>query len=132
MCLVNRCLIVVCAKEKLLKIYQSIVKLQYFVRVFEDAWSCCHLSDGETVIIFHDASPRQETHQFQSQHPSTNISSFQLIFIYSYVVVVLATDQVNARSILMYQQNLDKIAELSSHSAMGVSGPNCDLVNFSE
>jgi 20S proteasome subunit beta 4/signal peptidase len=46
--------------------------------------------------------------------------------------VVLATDQVNARSILMYQQNLDKIAELSSHSAMGVSGPNCDLVNFSE
>lgn len=46
--------------------------------------------------------------------------------------VVLATDQVNARSILMYQQNLDKIAELSSHSAMGVSGPNCDLVSFSE
>jgi len=46
--------------------------------------------------------------------------------------VVIATDQVNARSILMYQQNLDKIAELSSHSAMGVSGPNCDLVNFSE
>lgn len=46
--------------------------------------------------------------------------------------VILATDQVNARSILMYQQNLDKIAELSSHSAMGVSGPNCDLVNFSE
>ncbi len=32
----------------------------------------------------------------------------------------------------MYQQNLDKIAELTSHSAMGVSGPNCDLVNFSE
>mmetsp|Transcript_33083 Transcript_33083/g.56344 ORF Transcript_33083/g.56344 Transcript_33083/m.56344 type:complete len:203 (-) Transcript_33083:106-714(-) len=46
--------------------------------------------------------------------------------------VILATDQVNARSILMYQQNLDKIAELSSHSAMGVSGPNCDLVSFSE
>lgn len=46
--------------------------------------------------------------------------------------MILATDQVNARSILMYQQNLDKIAELSSHSAMGVSGPNCDLVNFSE
>mmetsp|Transcript_41118 Transcript_41118/g.74142 ORF Transcript_41118/g.74142 Transcript_41118/m.74142 type:complete len:203 (-) Transcript_41118:160-768(-) len=46
--------------------------------------------------------------------------------------VVIATDQVNARSILMYQQNLDKIAELSSHSAMGVSGPNADLVRFSE
>ena len=46
--------------------------------------------------------------------------------------VVIAIDQVNARSILMYQQNLDKIAELSSHSMMGVSGPNCDLVSFSE
>ncbi|KAL7530679.1 hypothetical protein ACHAWF_006476 [Thalassiosira exigua] len=46
--------------------------------------------------------------------------------------VILATDQVNARSILTYQHNLDKIAELSSHSAMGVSGPNCDLVRFSE
>ena len=46
--------------------------------------------------------------------------------------MILATDQVNARSILMYQQNLDKIAELSQHSAMGVSGPNCDLVRFSE
>uniref|UniRef100_A0A7S1D702 Proteasome subunit beta n=1 Tax=Cyclophora tenuis TaxID=216820 RepID=A0A7S1D702_CYCTE len=46
--------------------------------------------------------------------------------------VVLATDQTNARSILTYQHNLDKIKELSSHSAMGVSGPNCDLVNFTE
>lgn len=53
-------------------------------------------------------------------------------FLFHFPLVVLATDQVNARSILMYQQNLDKIAELSSHSAMGVSGPNCDLVNFSE
>mmetsp|Transcript_1939 Transcript_1939/g.2765 ORF Transcript_1939/g.2765 Transcript_1939/m.2765 type:complete len:203 (-) Transcript_1939:170-778(-) len=46
--------------------------------------------------------------------------------------VVLATDQTNARSILMYQKNLDKITQLSSHSAMGVSGPNSDLVNFTE
>lgn len=46
--------------------------------------------------------------------------------------VVLATDQSNARSILVYQTNLDKIKELTSHSAMGVSGPNCDLVNFTE
>jgi 20S proteasome alpha/beta subunit len=30
------------------------------------------------------------------------------------------------------QNNLDKIAELTSHSAMAVSGPNCDLVNFTE
>jgi 20S proteasome alpha/beta subunit len=27
---------------------------------------------------------------------------------------------------------LDKIKELTSHSAMGVSGPNCDLINFTE
>mmetsp|Transcript_15148 Transcript_15148/g.19207 ORF Transcript_15148/g.19207 Transcript_15148/m.19207 type:complete len:202 (-) Transcript_15148:40-645(-) len=46
--------------------------------------------------------------------------------------VILASDQTNARSILTYQTNLDKITELSSHSAMGISGPNADLVNFSE
>jgi 20S proteasome subunit beta 4 len=54
------------------------------------------------------------------------------IYTILFFTVILATDQINARSILMYQRNLDKIAELSSHSAMGVSGPNCDLVNFSE
>mmetsp|Transcript_14750 Transcript_14750/g.31782 ORF Transcript_14750/g.31782 Transcript_14750/m.31782 type:complete len:202 (+) Transcript_14750:141-746(+) len=46
--------------------------------------------------------------------------------------VVIAADQGNARSILMYQRNLDKVVPLSSHSAVGVSGPNADLVNFSE
>lgn len=46
--------------------------------------------------------------------------------------MILATDQSNARSILTYQKNLDKIKELTSHSAMGVSGPNCDMVNFSD
>mmetsp|Transcript_9723 Transcript_9723/g.10753 ORF Transcript_9723/g.10753 Transcript_9723/m.10753 type:complete len:202 (+) Transcript_9723:132-737(+) len=46
--------------------------------------------------------------------------------------VIIASDQNNARSILTYQTNLDKVAELSSHSAMGVSGPNADLVNFSQ
>lgn len=46
--------------------------------------------------------------------------------------VVIAADQGNARSILMYQRNLDKVVPLSSHSALGVSGPNADLVNFSE
>lgn len=62
----------------------------------------------------------------------TNPSLLQNDSLILKLTVVLATDQVNARSILMYQQNLDKIAKLSSHSAMGVSGPNCDLVNFSE
>lgn len=47
-------------------------------------------------------------------------------------LVVLAADQGNARSILLYQKNLDKIRVLSSHSAVGVSGPNCDSVNFTE
>lgn len=46
--------------------------------------------------------------------------------------VVIAADQSNARSIITYQSNLDKIKELTSHSAMGVAGPNCDLVSFTE
>jgi 20S proteasome subunit beta 4 len=46
--------------------------------------------------------------------------------------VILATDQSNARSILLYQTNVDKIIHLTSHSAMAVSGPNCDSNNFSE
>jgi len=46
--------------------------------------------------------------------------------------VIIAADQTNARSILTYQSNLDKVVQLSSHSAMGVAGPNSDLVNFSE
>lgn len=46
--------------------------------------------------------------------------------------VIIAADQSNARSILIYQTNIDKIKELTSHSMMGVSGPNCDLVNFTE
>jgi 20S proteasome alpha/beta subunit len=46
--------------------------------------------------------------------------------------VVIAADQSNGRSILTYQTNLDKIAKLSSHSMMGVSGPNADLVNFTQ
>lgn len=33
---------------------------------------------------------------------------------------------------LVYQRNLDKIAPLTSHSALAGAGPNCDLVNFSE
>lgn len=46
--------------------------------------------------------------------------------------VILATDQTNARSILLYQNNLDKIIPLSSHSALALSGPNSDLVRFSD
>jgi 20S proteasome subunit beta 4 len=48
------------------------------------------------------------------------------------VSVVMATDQSNARSILLYQTNLDKVIPMTSHSFMGASGPNCDVVNFSE
>lgn len=48
-------------------------------------------------------------------------------------LVILAADQTNAAyGVLVYQSNLDKIAELTSHSAMAVSGPNSDLVNFTE
>mmetsp|Transcript_36754 Transcript_36754/g.56457 ORF Transcript_36754/g.56457 Transcript_36754/m.56457 type:complete len:201 (+) Transcript_36754:93-695(+) len=46
--------------------------------------------------------------------------------------VILAADQGNARSILMYQKNLDKITSLSGHTALACSGPHADVVNFSE
>mmetsp|Transcript_18558 Transcript_18558/g.50731 ORF Transcript_18558/g.50731 Transcript_18558/m.50731 type:complete len:206 (-) Transcript_18558:74-691(-) len=46
--------------------------------------------------------------------------------------VILACDQSNARSILLYQTNLDKIRTLTTHSAMGVSGPQCDSSNFTQ
>lgn len=46
--------------------------------------------------------------------------------------VIIAADQQNARSILVYQHNLDKVTQLTSHSAMGLSGPNADMVNFSD
>eukprot|EP00934_Nitzschia_sp_Nitz4_P003767 Nitzschia sp. Nitz4//scaffold9_size221794//85197//86040//NITZ4_001342-RA/size221794-augustus-gene-0.89-mRNA-1//1//CDS//3329560989//3757//frame0 len=56
-----------------------------------------------------------------------------LAFSHSHIhTVILAADQSNGRSILTYQTNLDKIAPLSSHTMMGVSGPNCDLVHFTE
>lgn len=46
--------------------------------------------------------------------------------------VIVAADQTNARSILIYQHHLDKVAPLTSHSVLGCSGPNADFVNFSE
>jgi 20S proteasome alpha/beta subunit len=46
--------------------------------------------------------------------------------------VIIAADQSTGRSILTYQKNLDKVAKLTNYSMMGVSGPNCDLVNFTE
>ena len=46
--------------------------------------------------------------------------------------VILAADQANARSILLYQENLDKICNLTDFTALGVSGPNCDMVGFTE
>mmetsp|Transcript_19195 Transcript_19195/g.38917 ORF Transcript_19195/g.38917 Transcript_19195/m.38917 type:complete len:206 (-) Transcript_19195:208-825(-) len=46
--------------------------------------------------------------------------------------VILAADQSNARSILVYQTNVDKIVPLTDHSAMGCAGPNADVVNFTQ
>ena len=47
--------------------------------------------------------------------------------------MILAADQMNAAyGVLIYQSNLDKIAVLTDHSAMAVSGPNCDMVNFTD
>jgi hypothetical protein len=60
------------------------------------------------------------------------LETHSILFFFTYFAVILAADQSNARSILLYQTNLDKIKKLSSHSAMGVSGPNCDSVNFTE
>lgn len=55
-----------------------------------------------------------------------------LCFLY-YHSVILAADQTNtAFGVIVYQTNLDKIAELTTHSAMAVSGPNCDMVNFTD
>jgi 20S proteasome alpha/beta subunit len=60
------------------------------------------------------------------------IIKFPLCGFVTTTTVIIAADQSNGRSILTYQTNLDKIAKLTSHSLMGVSGPNCDLVNFTE
>lgn len=79
--------------------------------------------------------PRPETESVPSDvWPPSFVHRFIFCFVsrLSSSTVVLAADQANARSILVYQMNLDKIKELTSHSAMGVSGPNCDLVNFTE
>jgi 20S proteasome alpha/beta subunit len=46
--------------------------------------------------------------------------------------VVIAADSNNARSILVYQHNLDKIAKIAPNAILGLSGPNADLVSFSE
>lgn len=83
--------------------------------------------------LCHETFNDSRFHFSLCNHPILLLFLLVHVFYHTHThTVVLATDQVNARSILMYQQNLDKIAELSSHSAMGVSGPNCDLVNFSE
>jgi hypothetical protein len=61
-----------------------------------------------------------------------SLDSLYLSMFPSFFSVIIACDQSNARSILLYQTNIDKIKELTSHTMMGVSGPNCDLVNFTE
>lgn len=46
--------------------------------------------------------------------------------------VLIAADSNNARSILVYQHNLDKIAQIAPNAIIGLSGPNADLVSYSE
>ena len=46
--------------------------------------------------------------------------------------VMLASDCLNARSIMIYQHTLDKLIPIAPRALLGLSGPNCDLVNFSE
>ena len=62
----------------------------------------------------------------------SSLHRINLTTAYLHFTVILAADQSNARSILTYQSNLDKITKLSPSSALAVSGPNSDLVNFSE
>ena len=51
------------------------------------------------------------------------------ICFYVVLLVILAADQTNAAfGVLVYQTNLDKIAELTSHSAMAVSGDRKSVV----
>jgi 20S proteasome subunit beta 4/signal peptidase len=68
---------------------------------------------------------------FQRQYQSNNNMDTVLGITYNGGVII-AADQSNGRSILTYQKNLDKIAKLTDYSMMGVSGPNCDLKNFTE
>ena len=44
--------------------------------------------------------------------------------------VIIAADMTNARSILVYQDNLDKITVLNDRCLMGLAGPNSDIVSF--
>lgn len=60
------------------------------------------------------------------------LTHFSRLFFFIFTVI-LAADQTNAAfGILVNQTNLDKIAAITEHSAMAVSGPNCDLVNFTD
>ena len=77
-----------------------------------------------------DADDETLTITFNSD--MTSLTSHQRLFLLAFTTVIIASDQNNGRSILTYQTNLDKIKPLTSHSMMGVSGPNCDLVNFTE
>lgn len=46
--------------------------------------------------------------------------------------VVLAADAQVARSILLYQSNLDKISHLAEDKALACAGPQSDCVSFTE
>jgi len=46
--------------------------------------------------------------------------------------VIIAADSAQARSILIYKDDLDKIHEISENVIMGQAGPNSDVVSFGE
>jgi len=46
--------------------------------------------------------------------------------------VIIAADSSQARSIMIYKNDLDKIAHISDSIMMGSAGPNADTVQFSE
>ena len=46
--------------------------------------------------------------------------------------VVLAADAQVARSILLYKNDMDKIAHLSDNKALACAGPQSDCVSFTE
>ena len=88
----------------------------------------------DTVLgVSYDGGGKSEYNTYFPQPPvSSQVSGAHRPFIPFVSLVIIAADQSNGRSILTYQTNLDKISKLTSHSMMGVSGPNCDLVNFTE
>lgn len=55
-----------------------------------------------------------------------------LAAVYALRFVVLAADAQVARSILLYQSNVDKISHLAEDKALACAGPQSDCVSFTE